>query len=202
MITGTLKEWSYYLNKLPIYLQNSYGFEEHFKILFDLLTTLDSTEDEILSAFDILNVSFTPKDDTLDKIAELFGVRRTFDVIYKEDNVTQTASLTLTNNELLKLIKAQIINNNFDGTYETANKFYKNMNLPVYLLQSGNAAEVYVMLDNSAQLSNNEQIMFLANLFTIKSMGIIYNTSIVEVSSIFIWDSEDSNRYWDEGRWA
>lgn len=202
MITGTLKEWNYYLNKLPLYLQNSYGFDEHFKILFDLLVRVDSLEDDILNQFNILSSTYVAKDDILDKIAELFGVRRTFDVTYKEDNVTKQAALTLTNSELLKLIKAQIINNNYDGTYETSNQFYRTMNLPVYLLQSGNPGEVYVMLDNSVQLTENEQIMFLANLFTIKSMGIVYNTSIVEISSVMIWDSNDSNRYWDEGRWV
>lgn len=213
MLIEKLKTWSYYKNKLPLYLQNSYGFDEHFKMLFDLLVKLDTTQDEIIKAYDILNTSYlnyisTVEDtdnytfDVLDKIAELFGVRRSFDVTYDNNGTETTASLHLTNSELLKLIKAQIINNNYDGTYETSRQFYDTMKLPVYLLLSGNPAEVYVTLDNSAQLTKNEQILFLANMFTIKSMGIIYHTSIVEIISVMIWDSKDSNRYWNKGRWV
>ena len=212
MIIDKLKFWEYYKRKIPIYLLNSYGFEEHFKMLFDLLVQLDSTEDSVMKAFDILNETYLDyinnlpdatesTSDILEKIAELFGVSRNFDIDYIEDGTDKKASLSLTNSELLKLIKARIIQNNYQGTYEESREFYTNMNLPVYLFQSGNPAEVYVLLDNSAQLTDNEQKMFLSNLFTIKSMGITYHTYITDVLSVMIWDTDSSTRYWDTGRW-
>lgn len=37
ILNDTLKSFDYYKNKLPLYLQNSYGFAEHFRIWFDVL---------------------------------------------------------------------------------------------------------------------------------------------------------------------
>lgn len=213
MIKDKLKVWEYYKHKIPIYLQNSYGFVEHFKMLFDLLLQLDSTEDNLMKAFDVLNKNYldyinslpgeTGSDsDILEKIAELFGVSRNFDVEYTENSTKKSASLTLNNSELIKLIKARIIQNNFNGTYEESRNFYNNINLPVYLFQSGNNNEVYVLLDNSIKLTDNEQKMFLANLFTIESMGIVYHTSITDIAHIFCWDMNNQNTYWDVGKWA
>ena len=54
----------------------------------------------------------------------------------------------------------------------------------------------------SLTLTENEEKMFLANLFTIKSIGITYITSITEVVSLLTWDSTSEFRYWDKGRWT
>lgn len=214
MIINKLKSWNYYKEKIPLYIQNSYGIVEHFKILFDLLVQMDLTEDDVLYGFNILDASYLTfinnlddsdtKDssDILNKIGLLYGVTRTFDVDYIENNETKTASLHLTNSEFLKLIKARIIQNNYDGSYIQSREFYDKMNLPVYLFQSANSAEVYVYLNTSVPLTENEEKMFLANLFTIKSMGITYITSITEVVSLLIWDSTSEFRYWDKGRWT
>lgn len=214
MIINKLKSWNYYKEKIPLYIQNSYGIVEHFKILFDLLVQMDLTEDDVLYGFNILDAGYLTfinnlddsdtKDssDILNKIGLLYGVTRTFDVDYIENNETKTASLHLTNSEFLKLIKARIIQNNYDGSYIQSREFYDKMNLPVYLFQSANSAEVYVYLNTSVSLTENEEKMFLANLFTIKSMGITYITSIIEVVSLLIWDSTSEFRYWDKGRWT
>lgn len=214
MIINKLKSWDYYKEKIPLYIQNSYGIVEHFKILFDLLVQMDLTEDDVLYGFNILDDGYLAfinnlddsdtKDssDILNKIGLLYGVTRTFDVNYIENNEAKTVSLHLTNSEFLKLIKARIIQNNYDGSYIQSREFYDKMNLPVYLFQSANSAEVYVYLDTSIPLTENEEKMFLANLFTIKSMGITYITSITEVVSLLIWDSTSEFRYWDKGRWS
>lgn len=214
MIINKLKSWDYYKEKIPLYIQNSYGIVEHFKILFDLLIQMDLTEDDVLYGFNILDDSYLTfinnlddsdtKDssDILNKIGLLYGVTRTFDVDYIENNEAKTASLHLTNSEFLKLIKARIIQNNYDGSYIQSREFYDKMNLPIYLFQSAKSAEVYVYLNTLVPLTENEEKMFLANLFTIKSMGITYITSITEVVSLLIWDSTSEFRYWDKGRWT
>mgnify|MGYP003288801105 CR=1 FL=1 len=38
-----IREFEYYKNKLPLFLQNSYGFIEHFRIWYDLLTSDEHT---------------------------------------------------------------------------------------------------------------------------------------------------------------
>ena len=76
------------------------------------------------------------------------------------------------------------------------------IDLPIYLFQSQNPAEVYVYLDESAQLTDNEKKMFLSNLFTITSMGITYITNISNIVRLLVWDSTIDNRFWDKGRWG
>ena len=67
MIDKEILKYQYYYNKLKKKKKNSYGFEEHFKIWFDLLSTMDSTEDNIMRFFDIFNK------DYLNYINELEG---------------------------------------------------------------------------------------------------------------------------------
>lgn len=214
MLIDKLKKWEYYKTKLPLYMQNSYGILEHFRMIFDFLLEFDLEEDNVIYAFNIFDEGYlnfinslddsTTKDksDILDKIGALYGVTRTFDVTYEENNQQVTSALHLTNSEFLKLIKARIIQNNYTGTYEESRNFYDNIGLPIYLFQSNCSAEVNVYLDSSVPSTGNEQKMFLANLFTIKSMGITYNTQIIDVIHLLIWDSASEDRYWDVGRWA
>ena len=214
MLSDKLKSWEYYKNKLPLYIQNSYGIDEHFKIILSTLLQLDIVEDDVIKAFNIFDDNYlsyinsldlsTTKDhsDILDKIGELYGVTRNFDVTYTESGTEKTGSLHLTNSEFLKLIKARLIQNSYSGTYEDSRKFYEMIDLPIYLFQSQNPAEVYVYLDESAQLTDNEKKMFLSNLFTITSMGITYITNISNIVRLFVWDSTIDNRFWDKGRWG
>ena len=55
MLKEKLLNWKYYQDKIPLYLQNSYGYSEHFKILFDLLTVYDNEGDKLLQAINITN---------------------------------------------------------------------------------------------------------------------------------------------------
>lgn len=207
MLIDKLKQWQYYLTKFPLYLRNSYGFTEHFKIIFDLLLQLDLLEDQLLKCFDVMasdyldfinNLSGSQDEsDILDKIASLYGVRRNFDLTIDDE----TKALSLNNNELLILIKARIIQFNFDGTYAMTKQFYENVKLPVFIYNSGNAGIAKLFLDTSQieSISDNIVDMFNAGLFTIESMGITYTTESISLLNIFVWDTTESNRYWDEG---
>ena len=58
MMIDKLKQWDYYYNKLPLYMRNSYGIQEHFKIFYELLLTLDENEDTICKLFDLLDANY------------------------------------------------------------------------------------------------------------------------------------------------
>lgn len=210
MLSEKLKTWEYYKNKIPLYLQNSYGFQEQFEIIYEILKTIDLQEDEILYAFNILDSNYSNWLETigdgnqmkiLDMIGSYFGVVRVFDVTYQNNGETINKKLHLTDKEFLNLIKARIIQNNYKGTYEDSRKFYDRMNLPVYLFNSNEPAEVNILLDDSNQLSENEKSMFLANLFTLKSIGITYNCMIVNINNLLIWNSNNEHNMWDSGVW-
>lgn len=206
MLIDKLKKFEYYKNLIPLYLQNSYGFLEQFETVFEILLECDKTVDEVLSCFNVLMTNYFVTNnidensyecDILDKIGELYGVRRAFNIT----NEDGTHNLYLNNSEFLKLIKARIIQNHYDGTYENSRKVYDMMELPVYIVNDSSTASALVIIDESTQLTDNEKIMFTSGLFTLKSMGITYSHEIIKTESLFIFDTTDSNRYWDKGVW-
>lgn len=209
MLIDKLKTWTYYLNKFPLYLRNSYGFTDHFKILFDLLVQLDLIEDDILKAFDVMSdnylsfINHLSEDETssdiLDKVAALYGVTRYFNVNVDDEDI----ALALTNAELLMLIKARIIQFNFDGTYIMTKQFYESIKLPVLMYNSATSTEAKLFLDISQlqQSSDNIVNMFKAGLFTIQSLGISYITEVTDTTVLLVWDSSSASRLWDVGKW-
>lgn len=218
MLNERLKKFEYYQKKLPLYLQNSYGIVEQFHIIYELLMTLDKTEDNTLKAIQIFdkdyldfinNVdgSYKPNDsDILEKLARLYGFDRVFDVQYLDitTSTTKLKHLSLSNDEMLTLLKAAIIQKNFDGSRETAEAYYKSVNLPIYMLtDESNKCTCNVYLNSGERdMSENIVDLFLAGMLTIKSAGIKYNHTVNDLLALLIWDSENANSRWDKGRWA
>lgn len=225
MLTAKLKDWTYYYNKVPLYLKNCYGFTDHFDIIFQSLLAIDATEDIICKAFDITaddyeNSIIRAYDRSvtqdqfkfLDMIGNLYGVTRTFNVHYTTVDKNQEIEehdiqLHLTNSEFLKLIKCRIIQNNYDGSYQQTREYYDKMKMPVYMFQGPEPASVYVIVSTKLPdgsdfvMTENERHLFLANLLTIKSMGITYSTSIQDITTLAIWDSTKLERRWDKATW-
>ena len=219
-----LKDFDYYLHKLPMYLQQSEGFSSHFRIWYDLLVgnqnnngvvgTAD-TLFSLLNIFDVyINESFEVVDDyltylnslpdneegtqsdILDKLAELFGVTRVFQITYTQNNQTHTEVLHLNNKELLLLIRTQIIRNYCDGTYEQIRQYYNSVGLQILMYSTASAATLDLYLVSISGTENaysaNIQKLFLAGLLTIASLGISYNYAIQDTSLALYWSEEAS----------
>lgn len=223
MIDKELLDFQYYYNKLPLYLKNSYGFEEHFKIWFDLLSSVDSTEDNIMRFFDIFNKDYLnyidelegKGSDILDKIGKIFNIKRNLSVPYLDGAEKVTKFISLNNKDFLTFIRATIIKNYCDGSFEQVNNFYSNINLPIIYIGTNNPATVnIVMLKTQGEdaVSEEVQTLFKGGLLNIKSMGIIYsNYTIVDFDSLALWDSVqktytnayvNNNKGWDGGQWG
>ena len=218
MMIDKLKQWDYYYNKLPLYMRNSYGIQEHFKIFYELLLTLDENEDTICKLFDLLDANYLDTvvkkyDDIdgydfkfLDMIASIYGINRALNVEVVIDNKKETKSLYLSNKELYIFIKSRIIQNNYDGTFLQAKKYYEAINLPLCMLTSdNNAAECYLYLGLNDNITENIRYLFLANLLTLKSLGITYVLNEVDTSHIGIWAADtttpSNNNSWDVANW-
>lgn len=218
MLSDKLKSREYYKNKLPLYMQNSYGILEHFDILYNILINLDLNEEAILELFEIMSPNYEniiTKYDSLtgnsfkflDIIGNFFGVQRNFNV-----NLNGTEkSLSLNNSELLKLIKVQVIKNNFDGSYEQLSEFYNSINLPIYFLLDTVSANVKLVIPDKyyhngeiqiTNLTQNELDMFNSGMFTVQSLGISYNYLKINLDLLAIWDSNDTNLVWDNALWS
>lgn len=211
MLDERLTKLDYYLNKLSLFIKGSYGMKEQFTTFFNVLLSIDNTVDDFFAQFPtvtdkalyVMNSLSTTESDILDKIGLILGVTRQFDVSYiKDDGTRVKKQLNLTNSELQKLIKAQIIKNNFQGSYEELKQFYTWLGLPIYVNNYIDIATVIMTLDDVASNTDAEKDMFLAGLFTVKSLGVMYRHQILPVSNAGVWDDESSSRFWDMGVWS
>lgn len=216
MLIDKLKDWDYYCNKLPLYVRNSYGIKEHFEILYELMLTLDSNEDDICDCFNFLQNDYENKVikkyssldaydfKFLDMIASIYGISRAIDVKYvDEDNNVIEKQLRLNNKELYTFIKTRIIQNNYDGSYKQAIEYYRSIGLSVQMFfDPTEAAKCDIYLDVSVSSdSDNIRALFLAGMLTLKSVGITYNEMIVSFDNAGVWDGTESHGKWDVATW-
>lgn len=224
IIPKKLQSFDYYRSKLPLYLQNSEGFEEHFKIWYDFLVgsydeiTESRTDnngvigslEEVLRAINVFSDDFPIENsDMLDKLGSIFGLSRYVNLTYSDsEGLHENESIVLSNDEFLLLIKAQIIKDYFDGSYVQAKEYYENANLFIVTKNDTSPASLLVYLNNipdsQYSYSENVQKLFLAGKLNIKSMGIKYNYAIQDLNSVLIWKNTDGADVhgWDGGQWA
>lgn len=147
------------------------------------------------------------KSDWLDKIGELFGVKRALSVQYTENNIVKTEQLNLNNEDFLKLIQCQIIKNYFNGSYEQIKQYYEKVGLRVLYITAEEEATCNVYLlkteDSAFDYSDNIKKLFLSGLMLIESAGIKYTTGVIDLGALLIWDKAVTSNYtgWDYGEW-
>lgn len=220
-----LKSFDYYEQKLPQYLKSSESFKEHFRIWHEFLVGNEDNgllynEQVLLAALNIFDKDYASNflenesSDMLDKLAALFAVKRMLDVTYLDDtSQPQTKKLSLTNEELLLLIKSRIIQSNCEGSYEQIQEFYKGIGLDVVIHTRSSSADepavctmaLIVPSEGSEEEGPSENIkaLFFSGLLTIKSMGIRYIFTTIYGSReeiIYLeWDNPDVG--WNMGAW-
>ncbi len=215
-----LKSFDYYKDKLPMYLQNSYGFIEHYRIWYDMLMGKPGTINGIVPSVDMLLYMLDIFDSSyfgelgklgdlntqymLDNIGALFGVKRNMSIAYHYEGKLVPETLALSNEEFIQLIKARVIRNYCEGTYEQINQYYKSAGLEIVNTtnRGGDTATSGLYLikhSNQGTLTNLEKL-FLAEELHIASMGIQYFLESITIEEDFLWDTIDHN--WDQRRWC
>lgn len=198
MLIDKLKNKEYYLSKLTMFLRNSYGLEEQVEVLWKVLSDVDATIDDVFNA---LSMTVTDDvDDLFDKLAELIGTKRQMDVTYLVNNVPEYYTLTLTNEELLRAIKTRILQNNYVGTFEEFISNYQGIGLEVLIYDTDTPSAVSIALNDSQALTDNDKKLFLAGNYTIRSVGIVYQHSILNIVQLAIWDAITS--VYDSAEWG
>lgn len=219
-----LQSFEYYRGLTPMYLQDVHGFLEQVKIWFNstmqkssILTCgtdvpcgveADSRTESIVSVIDktfafldIFNTSgqhLSESADILDKLASLFGVSRQFSVTIENEK----KQLNLSDNDLLILIKCQVIKNFFNGTHEHLMRCFEIVNLPVMPLTDTQPAhcKMYMLLQDENEVSQNVKDMFLSGMLSVESMGIYYTYAIQIAQNIAIFDSLSSTAVFGVGQ--
>jgi len=198
MLIEKLKQKEYYLSKLTMFLRNSYGIEEQVEVLWKVLTDIDTTIDDVFYALSMATTEDV--DDLFNKLAELIGTKRQMDVTYLVNNVPQYYTLTLTNAELLRAIKTRILQNNYVGTFEEFISNYQSIGLEVLIYDTETPSTVSIVLNDSPALTDNDKKLFLAGNYTIRSVGIVYQHSILDITRLAIWDAITS--VFDNAQWG
>lgn len=219
-----LQSFEYYRGLTPMYLQDVHGFLEQVKIWFNstmqkssILTcgtdvpcgveadtrteSIVSVIDKTFAFLDIFNTSgqhLSESADILDKLASLFGVSRQFSVTIENEK----KQLNLSDNDLLILIKCQVIKNFFNGTHEHLMKCFEIVNLPVMPLTDTQPAhcKMYMLLQDENEVSQNVKDMFLSGMLSVESMGIYYTYAIQIAQNIAIFDSLSSTAVFGVGQ--
>lgn len=199
MLNEKLRQKSYYLEKLPLFLRNSYGVEDQVHIYWSLLTDQLTTIDDLFSA---LALEYDGEyDDTLDKLAELVGAKRSLDVKYKEAGTLKEATLHLNNRELVRFIRTRIMQNNYFGGFEQLQENYQRLGLNVFTIDSASGAGIVDhVLNDDLDLTENDKKMFLSGHYTIRSVGIIYQFTIGTINMIGSWDNAGTK--WNVQHWG
>lgn len=228
LIPLEIREFRYYERKLPLYLRNDDCFIEHFRLWYELLMGegddeqgiainefkgVSPTSDLLLYLLNIydnnfLNTISQLKDyddncNLLDMIGNLFGLRRTFSLEYYETTISTTkiaATVSLTDKEFLTLIKAQIIRNYCDGTYEQVMQYYADAGLQILPIYSDSYnASVDAYLNQTSDITPNIDKLFRGGYLTIEHLGIKYTYTIIDLLNILIWADENGqggNSFW------
>lgn len=221
MLIDKLKDFTYYKNKLPIYMQNTPGIVDQFYVLFQFLQEHDIAEDMLLNAIDIFNPEYLDyinsldgnsagnESDILDKIGELYGVSRSFSAPYTFNDVNYPGNVHLDNRWFLYLIRARIVQTTYDGGSKMAREFYVKNNLPIYIISDNTENASCRVLFNAREIGvaqtdvpENILAMFLNGLLTIKSMGISYKHLVIDSESnslvfdVNFWSNANITTYW------
>ena len=217
LLPQTLRDFKYYEQKLPLYLRNDEAFTEHFQIWYELLMGngydvaynefdgISPTSDLLLHLLNIFSETFLQDlqslhntgetSDLLDKLAELFGLKRNFSFDYyatSQSTTTTTASVNLTDEQLLLILHAQIIKNNNDGTYQLDAQYYEDafrqFNLQIVSVNTEiDPATVNVYLNGVVDETSIYQQLFRGGFLTIEHLGIKYNYNVATIDDTLLW---------------
>jgi hypothetical protein len=204
MLNEKLLSKQYYLDKLSLFIRNSYGVEEQVGIFWDLLTDINTS---IRDLFDVLAfIKEEDADHTLDSLAEIVGCRRNLDVEFTYLGNPIKKTINLTNRELIRFIKTRIIRNNYSGNQIDFRDNYINIGLNVLSIDIS-PGFVQQVLDvkedlntDELNVSSNDKYMFLSGNYAIRSLGIVYEFALGELSLIGLWDRQD--RRWNSSEWG
>lgn len=197
MLPENVKSKQYYLDKMSLFMRNSYGIEEQVELFWQMLTDIDTTVDTLFNTLS-LNEDIDV-DHTLDIIAEIVGCKRNLSVTYQSGGSPVTETLFLTNKELIRFIKTRVLQNNYDGSYEMFKKNYNNLGLYILAIDLA-PGEVQQILNEDSEISENDEKMFLSGNYTIRSLGIKYSFSKGSLDIIGFWDN--ISRTWDNTIWG
>lgn len=220
MLKPEIASRDYYQKKLTMFLKQSYGIPEYLDTYWKILHDIDQNADYMMKMLDVwandyisvgrdengkiisstLNYSTS---EFLDKIAYLVGCQRVFNLNYRspDDGSLVQLQVTLSDWELLVLIKTRIIRNTFDGTRRVFEEGMNQIFSSFFIYDDTISANTIIFIsEDDSSLTDNIKHLFYAGELHPHSVGITYNYYVGEISTVGQWDV--ANRGWDRGFWV
>ena len=194
MIRKDLLDFQYYLNRLSMFMKESYGIAEQNEIFYRQLYQVNTQFDKFFKNLDIWGNDEIPS-EALDLIGSIFGCYRNFTIKLNDSYV----QIDLDDNDFILYIKCQIVKQNFKGTNEELIKLYTTYNkegllklqFDYILLATVGSLNCRIYFSNFNDFSSNIQNLFDAGYLTIESMGINYDREKLNISSIATFAPDD-----------
>jgi hypothetical protein len=203
MIRKDLLDFQYYLNRLSMFMKESYGITEQVEIFYQQLKRVNEEYDYFFDQLDIFNVQNKELPSNyvsslIDKVAAIFGCYRHFTINLEGTDI----DINLTNEDFITYIKCQIVKQNFDGTREQLKRIYTTIEeketiksedsldlILVYMLNPTpeNTLQCTIYWVNFTDYSENLQKLFLAGYLTIESMGVLYNRLLQNIDTLSVF---------------
>lgn len=207
MLDEKLLTKEYYMSKLSMFMQQSFGIEEQVENASKFISDLDTACDTIGLIHNLDHIEELIKNDTIKKeeyvsepletLADIMNIKRNVNIKIPNDDETITIeTLKLNNLELFLYIKFSILKSNFNGTRKSLNELY-NSALPTI-----DNVSVLMLTDEHSPLTcniwlntNTEYIKYMDNFIKlflysdlfIESLGIKYNKNTInDLDSLLI----------------
>ena len=132
MLDEKLLSKDYYMSKLSMFMQQSYGIDGQIAYFTEFIQDIDTVCDWIASIYNLDSLEELIKTDPfsedgyecepLETVADIMNISRSVTIVV--DNVNET--LKLNNLELLLYIKFMILKSNFNGTRKSLMELYND----------------------------------------------------------------------------
>lgn len=202
MIREDLLEFQYYLNRLSMFMKESYGITEQTELFYRQLKTVNEQFDIFFNNLKIFDDKIVFLSDFLDLIGSYFECYRQFTIQLNGSYI----QINLQNNrEFLDYIRCQIIKQNFKGTYDEIKRLYthyENREIKsglvdlqfdyVLLQEDQESLSCRIYFSNYNNYTEQIKNLFLAGYLTIESMGINYDRECINIYDISTFASDET----------
>lgn len=219
MLPDKLKQWSYYKDKLPLYIKKDAGICGMLETMVDLLPVLDNVEEQAFNCFDIMNddyynVYVKPWNDAnktyalFDLLGKMYGITSrkmvlSLQVQKTDGSITfEKINVQLTDYLFWLLLKARIIQRNYKGTYKESKEYYKKAGIDIMLQTNYATSDEFGSCTLWYDISKYKNKSFYENLdylvrsglLTLQSEGIEYVIKQIDVSKFGKWAVEEQSK--------
>ena len=169
LIREKLLDNDFYQKSLSLFLKDTPGISERIAALVEVLQNVNKCGEDIFNALDVFNVNgeTLSTGEWIDILGDIFGLHRNVQVTkyYVDGQYQESAAVgiaTLTDDEFLMYIQAQIRKYVFDGTRRSLREAYRDSTMLNYSVYTGSINYPPEIQDYLAHIGRSSKLSSLA----------------------------------------